>query len=237
MKKKKTDRTVKTVIALWIMSALAAWAAGLDFTRTLVEIHAAADAEKVTAEFEFANRSEKPVVIRKYDAACASCVGLRVKDGKLRYEPGESGLILADFKLGNQAGAVDNSVALWLDDDPEERPSVRLTVRVHIPVLVEVEPKTLRWDLGGEATPKTIAIRIHDEKPVRVKSVTSSSPNFSAELKEIEEGKHYELVVTPGDMSTPGLGIMRIETDSPLEKFRTQQAFVVISKPVATPSP
>jgi len=224
---------MKTAISLWLAFAAAAWAAGLEFTRTLVEIHAPVDAEKVTAEFEFTNRGDKPVAIRKYDAACASCVGLRVKDSKLRYGPGESGVMHADFKIGNYSGTVDNNVVIWLDDDPEAQPSVKLTVRVHIPVLIALEPKTLRWDLGGDASSKTIDIRIHDDKPIHVTTVTSSSPKFTAELKVIEEGRHYELVATPDDVDTPGLGILRIETDSPHAKFSSQQAFAVVSRPTA----
>jgi hypothetical protein len=222
---------MKTVFPIWLATVLAV-SAGLEFSETLQEIHAPVDAAKVTAEFSFSNAGEEPVTIRKYDSGC-SCMGLRVKDGKLRYAPGESGLLQADFELGNFSGTVDKVIAVWLDDDAESEPSLRLTVRVHIPVLVALDPKTLHWDLAGDAAPKTIRITMNDERPTHVTAVSSSSPAFKPELKTIEKGKVYEVVVTPATIDTPGLGILRIETDSESPKLRLQQAFAVVRKPAA----
>jgi hypothetical protein len=205
-------------------------AAGLDFAQTLKEIHAPADVDKVTAEFEFTNRGGKPVRVVKYDAAC-SCMSVTIKDAKLKYAPGESGVIRAVFEMGNFSGTVDKVVALWLDEDPPDKPSLALTVRVHIPVLVSLDPKTLKWELGGDASPQTIRITMNDTKPIRVTGVNSSSPAFKAELKTIDEGKIYELVVTPTAIQTPGLGVLRVETDSVNAKHRMQQAFAVVRKP------
>lgn len=205
--------------------------AGLDFTTTLKEIHAPADAKRVSADFEFTNHSDKPVKVVKYDAAC-SCMAVKIKDGKLHYAPGESGLLRADFEMGNFSGSVDKAVALWLDDDPAGKPSVTLTVRVHIPVLISLEPKTLKWEVNGDASPQSIRITMNHSDPIRVMGVTTSSPSFRPALKTIDEGKLYELVVTPSAIDTPGLGILRIETDCQIDRHRIQQAFAVIRKPL-----
>lgn len=221
---------MKAVLLLSIVFSAFLHAAGLDFAQTLKEIHAPADVDKVTADFEFTNRSDKPVRVVKYDAAC-SCMAVTIRDGKLKYAPGESGLIRAVFEMGNFSGTVDKVVALWLDGDPADKPSVSLTVRVHIPVLVALEPKTLKWQLGGDASPQIIRITMNEISPIRVTGVTSSSPAFKPELKTLEEGKSYELVVTPTTIQTPGLGILRIETDSTNAKHRLHQAFAVVRKP------
>lgn len=210
--------------------------AGLDFTATLKEIEAPADAKKVSADFEFTNRSNKTVKVAKYDAGC-SCMAVGIKDGKLDYAPGESGLLRADFEMGNFSGTVDKAVALWLDDDPPEKPSVTLTIRVHIPVLVSLEPKTVKWETNGDASPQTIRITMNHSEPIRVKGITTSSKAFQSELKTIEEGKLYELVVTPLDVSIPGLAIVRIETDCSVERHKVQQAFAVVRKPLNTAKP
>ena len=215
---------------IWL--AMLGWigAAALDFPVVFKEVHAPADAKTVTVDFEFANRTDKPVNVTKYDAAC-SCISVQIKDGKLRYAPGEAGLIRTEFDMGNFSGAVDKVVAVWLDDDPPDKPSLALTVRVHIPVLVALEPKTLKWDLNGKAEPQTIHIRVNYDKPIRVTSVNSSSEAFKYDLKTLEDGRSYDLVVTPTDMKTPGLGIFRIETDCLIPKHRTQQAFATVRKP------
>jgi hypothetical protein len=210
-------------------------AAALDFPKTLKEVHAAADAGKVTADFEFTNRSGKPVAIARYDSTC-SCMSVKIKDGKLQYAPGESGVVRTEFDMGNFSGTVDKVVALWLDNDPAEKPSVSLTVRVHIPVLISLEPKTLKWELSGQGESQVIRIEMNHDKPIRVLSVNSSNEAFKTELKTVKEGKTYELAVTPKDVKTPALGVFRIETDCPVGRHRIQQAFGVIRKNTAPPA-
>lgn len=226
----------RLIVCLGMVLTSLSYGAGLDFTATFKEINAPSDAKKVSADFEFTNRSNEAVKIAKYDAAC-SCMAVGIKDGKLEFAPGESGLLRADFEMGNFSGMVDKTVALWLDDDPPEKPSVTLTVRVHIPVLVAIEPKTVKWDVGAAATPQIIRITMNHDEPIRVKAVTSSSQAFRFELKTIDDGKLYELVVTPEEVSTPGLAIMRIETDCVIERHRLQQAFAVVRKALNTAKP
>lgn len=222
---------MKIACSIWL--ALAAFLqAGLDFPSTLKEIHAPADVEFVTADFEFTNNSEKTVNVARVDPTC-SCISVKIKDGKLRYAPGESGLIRAKFDMGNFAGTVDKVVAVWLDNDPEDKPSQALTVRVHIPVLVSLEPKTLKWEIGGKSEPQTIRIQMNYTSPIHVKGVKSSSKAFKHELKTIEDGKLYDLIVTPLEFDSPGMAIIRVETDCEIVKHRTQQAFAVLRKPTA----
>jgi hypothetical protein len=108
---------------------------------------------------------------------------------------------------------------------------------VHIPVLVSLEPKTVKWEVNGDASPQTIRIAMNHAEPIRVKDVSSSSKAFRFELKTIDEGKLYELIVTPAEIATPGLGILRVETDCAIDRHRIQQAFAVVRKPLNTAKP
>ncbi len=49
-------------------------------------------------------------------------------------------------------------------------------------------------------------------------------------MNTVEEGKAYDLVVTPENISSPGLGIFRIETDCDVQKHRIQQVFSAVRK-------
>lgn len=220
---------MKIACGIWL-ALMSLVQAGLDFPTTLKEIHAPADAKIVTADFEFTNKSDKSVNVAKVDPTC-SCISVKIKDGKLRYAPGESGVIRTQFDMGNFSGTVDKMVAVWLDNDPVGKPSLSLTVRVHIPVLVSLEPKTVKWDLGGKADPQSIRIKMNHTSPIHVTGTTSSSEAFKLELKTIKDGQEYELVVKPADVNTQGLAVIRIETDCNIEKHRLQQAFAVIRKP------
>lgn len=221
---------MKILSGIWLALAAFAQGGGLEFTETLKEIHAGADASIVTTEFRFTNKGDKPASITKSDPGC-SCLKVEISGGKFKYEPGESGVVRTTFEMGNFSGTVDKMVALWIDGDAADNPSTRLTVRVHIPVLVGLEPKTVKWEMGTKADPQIIRIQMAEGKPIHVTKVTSSSESFACELKTVEEGKKYDLVVTPRTLDTPGMSVIRIETDCAISKHRIQQAFAVMRKP------
>jgi len=202
---------------------------GLAFPESLKEVHAAADAKAVTVDFDFTNQSGKAVDIVHYESAC-SCMGVQIKGGKLHYEPGESGVVRTIFEIGNFSGTVDKMATILLKGDPEDKPSVRLTVRVLIPVLVEMSPRTLQWEVGKDGGPQVVHITMHDDKPVKVIEVTSSSTSFHHVLKTIEEGRKYDLEITPDKPLQLGLGVFRIETDSPYARFRVMQCFAIVRR-------
>jgi len=205
-------------------------AAGLDFPEVRKEVHAAPDVTVVTTDFEFTNKSDKPVSVVKYDAAC-SCMAVSIKGSKLRYAPGESGVVRTEFNMGNFSGEVDKTATLWLEGDPENMPSLVLTVHVIIPELVSLEPKTVKWEINEAPTPKTVHIKINHTEPIHVLSVTSTSELFAHQLKTLEDGKSYELVITPLDVKASSLGIMRLVTDCGIKRFQTQMAFAQVAKP------
>ncbi len=207
--------------------------AELVFPELLKEAHAPPDARTVTVDFPFSNKGDKPVVIKKYDAAC-SCIGAQIKGGKLTYAPGEKGLIRTTFGLGNFSGVIDKSLQLWVDGDAKDKPSFTLTVRVHIPELVKIEPKTLKWSVGEAPTPKSITIKMDFEKPIKILAVSGSNENFTQKLETVRDGEEYRLTVTPADTSTPGIGVLRTETDCPIARHRIRQAFLIVRRQLNT---
>ena len=78
-----------------------------------------------------------------------------------------------------------------------------------------------------------LVVRKEHEKDVRTYAYASSSELFACELKTLEEGKKYDLIVTPKGVDAPGMGVIRIETDCEISKHRVQQAFAVLRKPAA----
>lgn len=228
---------MRTILCFWLAMLGALQAAGLTFENELIEVHADANAKSVTADFKFTNKTDKPVTIAKYDKTC-SCIAVQVADGKLSYAPGEGGTIRAAFEMGNFSGVVDKTVVLWIDKDAEAKPSQTLTVRIHIPVLVVMNEKTLKWTIGSQPETRRIDIKMEHAKPIKIVSTTCTSEAFKVEVKALEEGKHYELLVTPGDTKQPGLAIIRIETDCEIARHKIQQVFAVIRRelpPVAVP--
>jgi hypothetical protein len=220
---------MKIFVVLWFALAGMLCGAGLTFPEPLKEISAGVEATTVTAEFDFKNETAEPVSLTKIDGGCA-CMSVKTSGGQMKFEPGESGKIQAVFEVGNFSGTVDKVIGLWLAGNSSDEPSQQLTVRVHIPVLVTLEPKTLKWPYQSEPVTQKIQIRMSGPKPIKILSVSSASKIFKYELKTVEEGSHYELSITPDHTTTPGLAVFRIETDSDSPKHKIQQVFAVIPR-------
>lgn len=210
-------------------------AADLTFPETQKDIKAAADATEIIADFPFTNSTAKPVEIKRYNGDC-SCVSAAVAGGKLIYQPGEAGVVRVKFDMSNLWGEVDKMAYVFLDNDKENAPSVSLIIHVHIPEVVKVETKTVKWDIGSPATPQTIRLSVEGDEKVHILAVTSSNENFLSELKTIEDGRIYEVMITPKSTEGPGLGVFRIETDCRIERHKYKQAFASISRPLPKPS-
>ena len=222
---------MRMTLLLWTSLATILSAAGLTFPETVKEIRAPADATFITMDFPFTNKSDKAAEIKRYDAGC-SCVSAGVESGKLIYQPGESGVIRTQFDMSEFSGDVEKPVYVFLDGDTDKVPSVVLMLKVHIPEVVKIATKTLKWDVGAPATPQTIQMTVEGDDKVNIVSVTGSNPNFLHELKVIEAGRSYELIITPKDTSVSGLGVFRIETDCKIERHKFKQTFASIRRPL-----
>lgn len=215
---------------LWSLALTAVLpAASLTFEKTTIHVDAAPDDKTATADFVFKNESGETVEVARADAGC-SCIQAAIKGG-FTYKPGEGGLIRAAFDLAAIAGEVEKPVFVWLKGDPEDKPSVKLTMKVLIPELVVVEPKTLFWETGEEAKPKTVTITMKHADPIRVTSISGADTRFKQELKTIEEGKKYEVTVTPADTGKVAMGVVHLETDSTSQRYRSQRIFMVVKNP------
>lgn len=205
--------------------------AELKFETPVIDAEAALDATILVREYKFTNAGTKAVTITQADAGC-SCLTVELAAGKFTYAPGESGTMRATFEIGSFQGTVEKPILIWLEGDREESPSVKVMLRVHIPVIIALEPKTLKWEVGGSMEMKSIDVKMDYEKPIRITSVSTSNETFSAKMVIIEEGKHYKVEVTPHGTAAGGLTIVRIETDTDVQKQRIQQGFALITVPV-----
>lgn len=217
------------LLLFFLICAMPLCAALIEFDSLEKEVYLSAEADSATMEFHFENKSDKQVTIKRYDAGC-SCMQVAVQGGKMDYKPGESGTIRVVYDMKSFSGEVEKSVMLFLNDDPPEDPSVVLTTRIHIPVLVQAEPKSVKWQLGSKPEERVIPITMNHTEPIHVLRITGTADIFQHQLRTVEEGKKYELVLTPKNTNQPTLGIFRIETDCTIEKHRVKQVFAVIRK-------
>ena len=153
--------------------------------------------------------------------------------------------VVADFNFKNETAedviidrydAACTCINAQLKGDPTDKPSILLTTRVIIPVLVEVEPKTLIWETGEKAAPNTVTLTMKHSEPIRVKAVTGADSRFTQELKVIEEGKKYEVLVTPASTDKVGMGVIHVETDCSVQRHRSHRIFSVVRHALPKPA-
>lgn len=149
-------------------------------------------------------------------------------DKKLRIAPGESGTIRALFQKGTLTGTADKTVRVWLEGDPADKPSTILKLRVHIPELISIEPKTARWELKGNNEPITVTIKLPAEAPAKIKAVNSSNPLFTTNLKPLEEGRSYEAKIACSSTTAKALSVIKVEFDSTLPGQQTAQLYAIV---------
>jgi Protein of unknown function (DUF1573) len=194
--------------------------AGLVFEKDVVTEAAAPSSETHSSQFAFKNAGSKPVTISEIQTTCG-CLG--ASSDKLVYQPGESGVVSATIKLGTFEGEVVKSIYV-LSDDPES-PKRMLQMKITIPKLMEITPEVTTWAVGETPTPKKMTIKVLRDEPIDVTAVTSTRENMTAELRELEKGRSYEVVLTPKSTSEPTLGAVKIETNCELARYKNRLAF------------
>ena len=226
---------MKLIVPL-VMAVLAAGVAALParlaFEKSLIERTVRPDQEVVSVDFAFKVVGDAVVEIAEYDAPC-SCLEAKISDnGKLRWNPGESGVVKGVFNLGTFTGTVNKMIVLRMKG--EAKPSVKLTLRLHIPEILKITPaRSIFWDQGGKAETKVFKISVDSEEPVKIVDVSGTNEQFGIELKTLKDGWEYELVVTPKTVDERAFGLIRIRTDSKYKKHQRYQCFAVVRRPSA----
>lgn len=222
------------LLICWLAACLPLAAGTLKFEKTTKQVEVTDEQTTATVDFPFKNESDRDVVIAKQESDCP-CAAVGVKDSKTTYKPGESGTIRIVFDLGKVPETVDKFVSIYLKGDPEDHPSIKLTSHIKVPVLVEVEPKSVIWEVGGKPVPKTVTVTMKHTEPIKVISMSCTDSRFKQELKTIEEGKKYEVVITPDSTEKIGMGVLQLATDAKFDRHRSQRVFTIVRSPLPNP--
>ena len=177
--------------------------AGLEWDTRRINYVATLSEDKAEASFKFTNTGEHTVTI---NTSRTSCGCTTVILDKMEYDPGESGDITAVFAFGNRAGKQHKRITLRTseprDNDKPVVEDTHLYFRVTIPQPIKVRPRMVYWKPDEPHTPKAVRVTIDHEGPVNLTNVEVDGVAVSAEIKTVDEGKHYELIITPNPAET-----------------------------------
>lgn len=217
------------ILILAAGGAVPALHAELTWAQQTVELQADARADVLEARFHFTNGGTTPVDIRQVQTSCGCTTATLAQ---YHYEPGQSGEIVARYTVGGHVGFQKKSLLVSTSD--QNLPTA-LTLVVHIPELLHVEPPAVTWARGEPNTAKLMQIEsARSEEPIHDVSVSSSDPRVSAELQTVAEGGKYQLRVTPAATDQPVFTTLTIRFHlGAVEK--TSRVFASVQGPPATP--
>ncbi len=163
----------------------------LDWKTETLNITTAPFQQEISANFDFSNHSTKPVTIGEIETSC-SCV--RADSDRKIYKPGSSGTITAKFTVGDRGGLYERILTVITDenDTPE-----RLMLRVDVPDVASVAPRSVSWQLAGDSAEKIVEVKSLESLVIIFSKAESTSNAFSTRLETIEPGRLYRLHIKP----------------------------------------
>ncbi len=182
-------------VTRWLLAMTVAFVAParaeLTWKQQAAELRADAKSTVLEARFPFTNTGVVAVDITGVESSCG-CTTATLE--KRRYEPGESGEIVARYTVGTQVGAQKKTVQVETNDG---RPPVVLTLNIQVPEVLRILPAFLQWKHGEPPSDKVITLEVVQDAPVKNLSAQSSAANFATDIKTLVPGRKYALTVRP----------------------------------------
>lgn len=180
-----------SVVSLALVAMPVVLRADLTFGATVVRSTTKPLQKFIEVGFPFRNASSETVTIRDIQTNCDCLVA---SAGQNTYAPGQAGLVVARFAVGDRTGAYQRSVTVTTDKSPNPQ---RLTVQIEVPELANVQPRVHDWNSGDPATERTAEIVVNEEIQITFTDVLVSSDAFRARLETVEAGRRYRVHFAP----------------------------------------
>ncbi len=178
------------------MMALALSAVGsiahaqLSWTNKTLELNSDSTTATLEGRFHFVNSGPGAVEILRVETSCG-CTSAKLDQRHI--QPGEGGDIVITYKRGSHTGLQKNVIEVETSDQPP----VMLTLLVHIPEVLEIQPAFVTWTHQEAKTPKAIALKLIVAGKITALDVQSSDPFVAVATEAVVPGKEYRLVVSP----------------------------------------
>ena len=136
-------------------------------------------------------------------------------------QPGETGKIPVKLATKKASGTITKTISVNTNIKGSQS-SITLKITGEVWQPVQVTPRSAAFgritpEKADEGLVRKLTIVNNVEGALKLENLSSSSPNFKAELKPLEEGKKYELVVTLIPPLNPGNNTGKITMDTGLE--------------------
>lgn len=193
--------------------------------------------EIVKHDFVFTNTGDHLLVVQDVRPGCG-CTAVGGWDKQV--EPGQTGHISIQFNSSGYSGTVHKTVTVLCNET--NRPNVYIGLQGAIWKAFDVSPAYAVFNVMPEQpTNQSLVIKItsNNDQPVTVSDPASTSPVFKTELKTVQEGKAYELVVTVDSSEVSGTtsGQITLKTSSAKMPVVSLPSFIMMQPVLAVNPP
>ena len=195
---------VRTLVLLLLLLVGANFARALDWSTTSLDARAEPFQKTVTLVFKFTNTAKTNVQVLDLQTSC-SCLAAR-SDKKI-YFPGEAGQITAEFSAEEPPGVYERSIQAVTDASTPEQ---RLTVRIEIPELALLSPRSLEWKLNTAPVEKSVELRATGTLRIAFTQAIPTNDSFAVQLETVIPEQVYKLVITPRNTAAVANAAIRI---------------------------
>lgn len=205
----KRQRQAGASLLICLLFLAAGFAHALEWEKTTLEVTPQAAEKTVETNFGFRNTGDHPVEILKIRTTCGCTVA---GSARKTYGAGETGSVKVVFTVGGRKGMQEKTVLVKTSE--KEAPDV-LTLRVDLPDTVKIDKQLLEWKTGDPAEPKSFEVTVNEPEKTKIKSVRAFGDVFQANLKELEAGKKYQIVITPSSTQHAAQAALRLDVTDP----------------------
>jgi hypothetical protein len=209
--------------------------AQLKWEQTTVELHPKPGEKQAVAHFKYENVGKTPVHFKAVHPSCG-CTTAQTQQSEVA--PGDKGEITATFNIGGRTGTQVKTVSVQTDETPT--PNIVLTLKAVLPETLTITPTFLFWKGGEEAAMKTINVRAGKDYPAKNLKVTSSNPQFTANVETPGTAGEWKINVQPKSTARPVSGVLTIQPDVPdagSQPFFANLSVTAPTAPAASASP
>lgn len=158
--------------------------------------------------FSFKNTGDRPVVIR---AVQTNCDCLAATTDRAVYQPGEAGLLGAQFTVGDRVGAYERSIVVATDDGT---PPQRLRVHIDVPEIATVTPRMSEWSPGSPTNEQAVDLTVAAGIQVKFEEIFVSAATFRARFETVEDGRRYRIFIQPVSTAEAASAAIRLKGQS-----------------------
>ena len=176
----------------------------LEWQNPVIEARAEPFQKTLTLVFQFKNAGARPVHLLDLQPSC-SC--LEATSDKKVYAAGESGSVTAVFSAAETPGIYERHIRVVTD---VSTPPENLTVRIEIPELATLVPRSVEWRLGEPAAEKNIELRAEGSLQIAFTQATPTNDSFAVHLEAVVPDRVYRLTLTPRNTDAVANAAIRI---------------------------